>query len=191
MEVEADPPLAGRWTRPARWSESWRRPTWRVTHRARKQASSSATCPSHGNATNTNYRLLRRPRRLSSGRPGVSPFAQISAAAGGTSARPPGRPPAAAAAAAPARRAEPVRLLRHRRLELLQRAPGCFSSSSISPSSSRAGASGPGVTADFSVASSRSAAARIAASASAVRALGQREPRGRAELAGSSTCSAQ
>ena len=45
---------------------------------------------------------------------------------------------------------------------------GSFISSSISPSSSRAGAIGPGVTAFFSVASSRTAAARIVASASAV-----------------------
>jgi hypothetical protein len=46
---------------------------------------------------------------------------------------------------------------------------GRFISISISPTSSRAGASGPGVTAFFSVASSMSAAARNAVSASSRR----------------------
>ena len=80
---------------------------------------------------------------------------------------PSSRSPAASAARGGAGvAAEAVRLAHLRQLVLLERGAGCFSSSSISPSSSRAGTMRPGVTMCFSLRSSRSAAARISFSAS-------------------------
>ena len=168
---------------------SSRRPTSRGTRRARKPANSSATSrrraassggwhrrwlapsvPGTFSATTFSTKhlrdgALRAP--ASSGRPGVSPRGQMLMQL--RVHLPRGR----MVAGLGGRRAAPASALnRFGSLAIVfwnsaSAAFGCFISSSISPSSSRAGASGPGVTAAFSVRSSRSAASRIAASASA------------------------